>query len=87
MARTTSFNLGEHFDALIAGEVASGQYGNASEVLREGLRLLEMRKQRQNAKLEALRGALIEGENSGTPTPYSFEEMKANVRKRLSKVL
>jgi antitoxin ParD1/3/4 len=42
--------------------VHSGRYQNASEVLRDGLRLLERREAEESAKLEALRGALDEAE-------------------------
>lgn len=37
--------------------VASGYYQNASEVLREGLRLVQMREAEQAARLAALRDA------------------------------
>jgi antitoxin ParD1/3/4 len=37
--------------------------------VRAGLRLLE----EQEAKLSALRAALIEGEESGPPTPFDFD--------------
>ncbi len=37
--------------------VSSGQYQNASEVLREGLRLIELRSAEEKAKLKALREA------------------------------
>lgn len=39
----SSFALGEHFEAFIKSMVASGRYNNASEVVRDGLRLLEDR--------------------------------------------
>ena len=42
--------------------VSSGRYQNASEVLRDGLRLLQRREAEELAKLEALRGALDEAE-------------------------
>jgi antitoxin ParD1/3/4 len=42
--------------------VVSGRYQNASEVLRDGLRLLQRRELEEAAKLEALRGALDEAE-------------------------
>jgi antitoxin ParD1/3/4 len=47
---------------LIEKLVDSGRYQNASEVLREGLRLLQRRELEDAAKLEALRGALDEAE-------------------------
>ena len=47
---------------LIEKLVGSGRYQNASEVLREGLRLLQRRELEDAARLEALRGALDEAE-------------------------
>lgn len=41
--------------------VASGRYQNASEVLREGLRLVQAREAEQTAKLAALREAVAVG--------------------------
>lgn len=35
--------LGEHFDTFIRNQVATGRYANASEVVREALRVLEDR--------------------------------------------
>ena len=81
MPRTTSFTLGEHFESFVAREIATGRYTSASEVVREALRLLEERK----AKMEALRQALIEGEQSGPGRPLTRKvmgEIKARARKR-----
>ena len=58
---TRNINLTEHFDRFVAEEVGSGRYGNASEVVREGLRLIERRKQEEQAKLKWLRGAVRQG--------------------------
>ena len=58
---TRNINLTDHFDRFIETEVGSGRYGNASEVVREGLRLMERRKQEDRAKLKWLRGAVREG--------------------------
>lgn len=46
-----SYAVGEHFDKFIRAQVKAGRYNNASEVVREGLRLVEERE----AKLNALR--------------------------------
>lgn len=58
---TRNVVLTEHQHELIDGLVASGQYQNASEVLREGLRLVEARERLQALKLEALRRAIDTG--------------------------
>ena len=74
MAKNTSIVLGDHFEDFIATQVKDGRYGSASEVIRQGLRLLEEHEQ----KITALRQALITGENSGPATPL---DMKAIIRK------
>ena len=53
----TSVALTPHFESLTQQLVASGRYNNVSEVVRDGLRLLESRVQEESAKLVALRGA------------------------------
>jgi antitoxin ParD1/3/4 len=58
---TRNVNLTEHFDRFIERRVASGRFGNASEVVREGLRLLEQREQENKAKLDWLRAAAKQG--------------------------
>jgi antitoxin ParD1/3/4 len=47
-------SIGEHWEAFVARVVRAGRYGSASEVVREGLRLVEERE----AKLKALRAML-----------------------------
>jgi len=47
---------------LVEKLVGAGRYQNASEVLRNGLRLLQRRELEETVKLEALRDALDEAE-------------------------
>lgn len=42
----SSYTLGKHFEAFVQAQLASGRYGNASEVLRDALRLMEERERR-----------------------------------------
>jgi len=54
---TRNVVLTERQETLIEALVQSGRYQNASEVLREGLRLVENREVEEATKLEALREA------------------------------
>ncbi len=54
---TRNVVLTDYQAALVERLVASGRYQNASEVLREGLRLLESREAEEKVRLKALREA------------------------------
>ncbi len=54
---TRNVVLTAHQEQVIHDFVQSGRYQNASEVMREGLRLLEQRVAQDTAKIEALRQA------------------------------
>lgn len=75
--KTTSVALGPHFEDFIQASIQSGRYNNASEVLRSGLRLLELQEQ----QMAVLRSAVQEGLNSGVVEDFDvasyLQDMKA----------
>jgi antitoxin ParD1/3/4 len=87
-AMSTSYSIGKHFEDLIDTLVESGRYATASDVVREGLRLVEEREERRRAKLEALRAEIQQGFDSGPMEEIGdlhqwFEGIKARGRERL----
>lgn len=58
---TRNVVLSQHQHELVEALVGSGRYQNASEVLREGLRLLEREEAEEAAKAAVLRRAAEEG--------------------------
>jgi len=58
---TRNVVLTEYQERLIGSLVSSGRYQNASEVLREGLRLVGQREAEDAARVEALRQAVDAG--------------------------
>jgi antitoxin ParD1/3/4 len=84
----TSYSIGKHFEDMIDGLVESGRYATASEIMREGLRLVEEREDRRKAKLEALRAEIQKGFDSGPAEEFDprefFEAVKARGRQQLA---
>jgi len=58
---TRNVVLTDHQASFLEKLVSSGRYQNASEVLREGLRLVEQREQEDALRLDALRSAVQTG--------------------------
>jgi antitoxin ParD1/3/4 len=58
---TRNVNLTDHYDRFVEEQVASGQFKNASEVMRAGLRLLEQSRREEEEKLVALRALAAVG--------------------------
>jgi antitoxin ParD1/3/4 len=61
---TRNISLTDRLDRFVETSVSTGRYQNASEVVREGLRLLEYRHQEDMLKLRHLRKAIQEGEDA-----------------------
>lgn len=60
-----SYELGSQLSLFVDDLVAAGRYNSKSEVVREGLRLLQEREQVRQIKLDELRKAFQDGINSG----------------------
>jgi antitoxin ParD1/3/4 len=78
----TSYSIGKHFEELIATLIESGRYATASEVMREGLRLVEEREERRKAKLEALRAEIQKGFDSGPAEEIDLSEWMEGIKER-----
>ena len=82
---TRNVNLTEHLDRFVEAGIESGRFSNASEVVREGLRLLEQREQEDKARLEWLRAAAKKGfdaiDRGDFAAVNSEEEVGAFLRK------
>lgn len=78
----TSYSIGKHFEGLIESLIESGRYSTASEVMREGLRLIEEREERRMVKLEALRAEIQKGFDSGPAEEVDISEMIKAVKAR-----
>lgn len=78
MAKSTSVELGDEIAVFVSRQVESGRYGSASEVIRAGIRLL----QNEETKMAALRAALLEGEQSGTPVSFDVDGFVASKKRR-----
>lgn len=64
--------------------VSTGRYQNASEVLREGLRMVEQREAEDASRLQALRGAVHVGLADFDQGRYSTFESGAELRGHLA---
>jgi len=77
---TRNVNLTQELDSFVLSRVESGRFENASEVVRAALRSLERDERLYEAKLEALRAAVDEGDASGIAEGDVF----AHVREALN---
>lgn len=72
-----TITLTDQQDAWIKAQIDGGRYTNDSEYIRDLIR----REQERTVEIEAIRQALIEGEESGEPRPFDVAAFKRRVRK------
>ena len=83
---TRNVVLTNHQAVLVEQLVTSGRYQNASEVLREGLRLVEQREAEDAYRLEALRSAVQAGIADVEAGRFKTFDSNASLRAHLKSV-
>ncbi len=73
-----SITVTDQQDEWMQAEIAAGNYGTDSELIREALR----EKRSHSIELEAIRAALIAGEESGTSSRTPDDIINAIIEKR-----
>jgi antitoxin ParD1/3/4 len=76
MSKIASISLPDPISDFIEQQVATGRYASPSEVIEASLRLMK----EDEEQIEAVRAALIEGEQSGPAEPFDFDEFIARMR-------
>lgn len=79
MARTITFQPSKEISDFIEGLIQTGSYNNQSEVVREGLRLLQERS--AESKLQQLKRLIDEGEQSGDLATWDAKEFLKKMKK------
>lgn len=72
-------SIGARWDAYIEDLLKTGRYGSASEIVREGLRLVEEREQKLAALRETINASIERG------GAYTGDEVMAHVRENLDR--
>ena len=76
-------SLTPKLENFVKAKVKTGDYNNASEVVREAVRLLQAQDASRKIELAALKRAIRDGERSGAPIPWDPEVIKDRARKRV----
>ncbi|PHM49802.1 type II toxin-antitoxin system ParD family antitoxin [Xenorhabdus miraniensis] len=79
--RTMTVDTGEELRRFVESLVESGTYKTNSEVVREGLRLLQ--EKQAESKLEVLRQLIDEGDNSGKAVIWELNTFLTNVKSKI----
>lgn len=78
MNKPVQVTITEPYGSFVESQLQSGAFKSAEDVVEAGLNLLK----EEQARIEWLRNALIEGENSGPSVPFDRKEFKALMRER-----
>jgi antitoxin ParD1/3/4 len=70
-------------EEFVRSKVASGLYGDPSEVIGDALRLLRRQDELDQRKLDVLRRAVEAGEASGVAADFSFDALNAELEAEL----
>lgn len=76
-----SISVTDKQDEWIKAKIATGHFGNESEVVRELIRERQIREEETPEEIEAIRAALIKGEQSGV-SKKSIDKIWAEARTR-----
>ncbi len=76
MTKHVSIEIDEQMDAFIGEQISHGNYDSPSEVIDAALTLL-----RSRAEIDAIEAAIAEGEASGEPEEFDFNEFMEGKRK------
>jgi len=74
-------SLSSTFEAYIQKQLDEGTYNNASEIVREALRLKMQQDEIYQTRLESLRAAIIQGEESGDSIPFDMQDIIQEAKK------
>jgi antitoxin ParD1/3/4 len=77
-------SLTVELERYVQNKVESGLYHSASEVIREGLRLLQEQDMLKEIKLQTLRAEIQQGIDSGESTPLDIEDVIRRGKERLA---
>ncbi|WFS00483.1 type II toxin-antitoxin system ParD family antitoxin [Rhizobium tumorigenes] len=77
MSKLKSVTLDEQMEDFVDEQVNDGHFASPSAVIDAGLRLL-----REQAEINAIRAAIIEGEQSGQAEPFDTEEFLSEMHRK-----
>jgi antitoxin ParD1/3/4 len=77
MGRLETIRLDAQMEEFIDTQLRDGNYGSVEEVIDAALRVLQ-----NKAELEAIRAAIIEGEQSGEPVEFDGEEFLSELHRK-----